>query len=111
MADVTLTVFDARRASNGVNVTDQDTTVSAADTYYVPNNGRVVLLVTSTPGCTVTIETPGTVDGLAVTDLTATIGAAKQHVLGPFPGQVYNRADGTVKVTFSAAADVLALRV
>lgn len=111
MADITLTVFDTKRTSNGVNVTDQDTTVTNTDTYYVPNNGRVVLLVNSTPGCTVTVETPGTVDGLAITDYTATIAAAKQHVLGPFPGATYNKADGTIKVTFSAAADVLAVRM
>ena len=111
MANVTLTVNDARRASNGLNVTDNDTTVGAVDTYFLPNNGKVVLLVTSTPGCTVTVETPATVDGLAVTDLTATVGAAKQHVIGPFPPQVYNQADGTVKVTFSAAADVYAVRL
>ncbi|GEM_PF-1873978 len=110
MANVTLTVSDTRRPSNGLNVTDNGTVVGAVDTYFVPNNGQVKLLVTSTPGCVVTVQTPGTVDGLAVTDYTATIAATKQHVLGPFSGQTYNLADGTIQVTFSAAATVYCVR-
>lgn len=112
MADFTLTVFDAARASNGVNVTDNDTTVAASNNYYVPNNGRVVLIVTNAAGANVvTVETPGTVDGLAVTDLTANVAASKVHVLGPFPTQTYNDAQGRIKATFTAAADVMAVRV
>lgn len=111
MANVTVQPSDARRSSNGLNATDNGTAVTSSDTYFVPNNGRVVLLVTSTPGCTVTVQTPNSVDGLAVTDLTASVGATKQHVIGPFPTTVYNQADGTIQVTFSAAATLYPVRV
>lgn len=112
MADVTLTVTDSRRDSNGINITDNDTTVSASDVYYFPNNGRVVLVVTNAAGSnTVTVQTPGTVDSLAVTDLTATITASKTFALGPFPPTIYNDAQGRVRVTFSAAADVMPVRL
>ncbi|WP_110513740.1 hypothetical protein [Herpetosiphon llansteffanensis] len=111
MANVPVTVNDARRNLNGLNVTDNGLVVGATDTYFIPNNGRVVLLVTSTPGCTVTVQTPGSVDGLPITDLTASVGAAKQHIIGPFPTTIYNQADGTIQVTFSAAATLYAGRV
>lgn len=111
MANVTVQPNDARRTSNGLNATDGGTAVSSSDTYFIPNNGRVILLVTSTPGCTVTVQTPGTVDGLAIADSTPAVGATKQHVLGPYPTTIYNQADGTIQVTFSAAATLYAVRV
>lgn len=112
MANVTWTVQDARRSSNGLNVTDNDTAVTSSDTYYFANDGSIVLVITNDAGSnTVTVETPNTLDALAITDLTATIAANKCHVLGPFPTGNYNNSDGNVKVTFSAAASVMAIRV
>ena len=111
MANVTLAVADTRRTSNGLNVTDSGTVVGAVDIYFIPNNGRVLLAVSSTPGATVTVITPGTVDGLAIVDLVVTVAAAKQHLIGPFPPQFYNGTDGTMQVLFSAAASVYAVRM
>ncbi|MFD3165476.1 hypothetical protein [Herpetosiphon sp. NSE202] len=111
MANVPVTVYDARWSSNGQNITDNGLVVGVTDTYFIPNNGRVVLLVTSTPGCTVTVQTPGTMSGLAIADATATVGANKQQAIGPFPTTLFNQADGTIQVTFSAAATLHSLRV
>jgi hypothetical protein len=112
MADVTLTVVDARRSSNGQNVTDNDTTVSSSDTYYFANNGKVIVVITNAAGSnTFTVVTQNTVDALAITDLTATITASKTFVVGPFPPSIYNDAQGRVQCTFSAAADVMPVRI
>lgn len=110
MADVLLSVFDTSRTA-GVNVTDQDTTVGASDVYFVPNNGNVRLIVTNAAGANnVTVTTPGTVDGNAIADPVIALTASKTYVLGPWPANVYNNSAGQVRITFSAAADVLAVR-
>ena len=80
-----------------------------ADGSYVPNDGRMFLRVKNTNGApiTVTVETPGTVDGLAIGDLAVVIPATTgDKVIGPFPPDTYNQSDGTIKVTFSAVTDV-----
>lgn len=111
MADVTLTVTDVGRATP-TNITDNDTTVGATDVYFFANNGRVVLVVTNAAGAnTVSIQTPNTVDGLAITDLSWSLTASKAYAGGPFPPQNYNDSLGRVRVTFSAAADVMPLRI
>jgi hypothetical protein len=110
MADVLLTVYDANRA-NGVNVTDNDSAATSADTYYVPNNGSVRLIITNAAGPNnVTIVTPGTVDGLAIADRVTALLASKTYVLGPFPTTVYNDGQGRLGFTVSANADVIAVR-
>ena len=112
MANVTLTVVDARRSSSGQNVTDNDTTVGAVDTYFFDYNGRVILVITNAAGSnTVTVATPGTVDGLAVTDNVNALVAAKHYVFGPFPPALYNDSQGRLKVTVSANTNLFAVRV
>ena len=80
-----------------------------ADGSYVPNDGRMYLQVKNTNGSpvTVTVDTPGTVDGLAVADLPVVVPATTgDKKIGPFPPDTYNQPDGTIKVTFSAVTDV-----
>lgn len=55
---------------------------------------------------TITFETPGTVDGLAVADKAATIAAGDYALLGPFPPQWYNDSDGLVQVTYSGVTSL-----
>ena len=50
----------------------------------------------------VTIITPGTIDGNAVADLTVTVTAGEERLIGPFPAGVYNQADNTVQIDYSA---------
>lgn len=57
-------------------------------------------------GITVTIATPNTVDGLAVTDRTVTIAAGARQKIGPFPTSIYNNANSKVSVTYSAVTTV-----
>lgn len=112
MANIEFTVQDIKRSSNGVNITDNDTSINTADTYFFLNNGRCFLLVnngTASP-CTVTVVSQQTVDSLAVTDLTATVAAGKEHIIGPFPTAVYNNSDGKVQVTFDQAVTAIVLR-
>ncbi len=110
MANVTLTVTDCTRA--GINITDNDTTVSAGNNYFFPNNERVVLIITNAAGSnTLTVITPGTVDGLAITDLTVVLTASKTYAVGPFPKAYYNDATNSVQFTVSAGADIMPLRI
>jgi hypothetical protein len=110
MADVLLTVFDADRDS-GVNVTDNDSAVTSSDSFLVPNNGSVRLIVTNSAGANnLTITTPGTVDGNAIADLVIALTASKVYVIGPFPPSVYNNSAGQLRFTVSANADVIAVR-
>ena len=63
------------------------------------NDGRVLLrLVASSGTPTVTVVTPGTIDGLAVADITYTLSTSAIFV-GPFPPEIYG---STVTLTSSA---------
>ena len=111
MSDVDLTVYRALRS--GRVATDLKTTIANANTYYFRNNGRALLHVNNTTGSTVTMtfETPGTVDGLAITDKTATLVTGKAAVFGPFPPATYNNEEGEVKVAFNQDVDVTVIQV
>jgi hypothetical protein len=78
------------------------------------NSGRELLHVKTvgTP-TTVTIQTPGTVDGLAVAELVISLLANEERLIGPFPPSVYNQAGDEVYVDFSAvtAVTVAALKI
>ena len=110
MADVTIAPTDVTRA--GINVTDNDTTVAASNTYYVANNGKVILLVTNAAGSnTFTVITPNAAfDSLAVADLALTLTASKLYAIGTFPAH-YNDSQNRLAFTVSAGADVMPLRV
>lgn len=44
-------------------------------------------------GVVVSIDTPGTVDGLAIPSLDVTVPAGEERFIGPFPRNVYNQND------------------
>ena len=112
MADITMAVYDARRlVASAPNFTDSKTAATSSNVYYIPNDGRVTLHAICSAGGNMTVETPNTVDGLAVTDLVNTLVASKHYVFGPFPPQVYNNALGQLKVTVAANTDLFAVRV
>lgn len=101
MADVNLTVQEITRA--GIDLADTGS-LSTSDTYKVANNGRTFLHFkkSGAGACTVTITTPGTVDGLAVADKTVTVPATTGDVMvGPFPRQHYNDGSGLLSFTVS----------
>ncbi len=86
-----------------------------ADGHKFSNDGRIILHVVNgdVSPITVTIQTPGTVDDLAVSDRTVTISDESDKFIGPFPPGIYNQSDGMVYVDFSAVTNVTvsALRV
>jgi len=77
------------------------------DGHSIPNTGAEILHIkTVGTACTVTIPIPGTVDGQAVTSKTVVIGTSSERMIGPFPTNTYNQADGSVHFTFSAVTAV-----
>ncbi|MEV4179941.1 hypothetical protein AB0J28_00660 [Streptosporangium canum] len=56
---------------------------------------------------TVTVTTPGTVEGLAVSDLTVTVPASTgDRMIGPLPSRLFARADGQADVVCSPTTSV-----
>lgn len=54
----------------------------------------------------VTIDTPITVDGLAVGNLSVSIATGVNKLIGPFPKQYYNQTDGMVYIDYDIGASV-----
>jgi hypothetical protein len=81
----------------------------------IANDGRVILNVKNGAGApiTVTIQTPGTVDGLAIAEQIVTVTNAEERWIGPFPPNIYNQADNCIYVDYSAVTTitVAALRI
>jgi len=74
-------------------------------TWY--NDGRVFLYITNTGGApiTCTIDTPQTVNGLAVESNVISIAATTGvKYVGPFAAETYNNAGGMVTATLSTVA-------
>lgn len=55
---------------------------------------------------TVTVVTPGTVDGLAIADRPVVIAAGARAKIGPFPTGTYNNSASKVQLTYSAVTSV-----
>jgi len=69
------------------------------DGYKFTNDGATILHLKNSSGSTkyITVTTPLTVDGLAVSDLTLTITSTSEVFLGPFPTTTYNQQSGSDK--------------
>ena len=109
MANVQLNVQDAARGGT-VLVYSTSTTVpplTASDRFQIPNTGNVKILVKNGATATVvTIESPSTVDGLAVADRTVNVAADTDVIIGPFPPSIYNDFDGNLNVSIDDVAHV-----
>jgi hypothetical protein len=102
MSTVTLSVQTAARAGLTTTYTASGASplLNVADTFIFQNTGKEYLLFqkTGATACVVTIDTPGTVDGLAVAQRTVTVGAGSGDAIattplviaGPFPPATYN---------------------
>ena len=98
MADVILAV----QAALPAGVTPTRNAVATGNTYKVRNSGRVLLAFEKTGAgvATITITTPATLAGLAVTDQTLSIPATTGDVAaGLFPPAVFNDASGDLNFT------------
>ena len=76
--------------------------LSTSNTYLVKNNGRTFLHFKKSAAvdAVVTVETPITVDGLAVAERTITVPATTgDRFIGAFPTRVYNDSVGDLRFT------------
>jgi len=101
MAEVTLT--PERVLKDGLAATYTGS-LSTSNTYLVRNNGRVVLHFKKggAGDCTVTVQTPKTVAGLAVAENTFSVPATTGDIFaGPFPQSIFNDSAGDLRFTLS----------
>lgn len=86
-------------------------TAAITDGHRFSNDGKTFLEVANgyTDTVTVTVETPGTVDGLAIADLAVAIPAGSTKFIGPFQPSLFNQLTGYagfVYVTYSSVTTV-----
>lgn len=89
-------------------------TSANADGNWFANNGRTLFHAMNGSGgsITITVQHPGTMDGLAVADLTVAVPAGEDRMIGPFPkrfeqggsaaGLVYVDYSGVTSLTVAA---------
>lgn len=103
-------------ARGGISTTSAVMTAAVADGHMFANDGMTTIVFNNTNASprTVTIQTPGNVDGLAIAELTITVPATNGRIYaGTFPRSVYNQTTGYVYVDYSATAGltVAAIRI
>ena len=79
-------------------------TLLVADTHLVRNNGKTFLHFKKAGAgdCLVTVQTPPTVAGLAVAELSFTVPATTGDIFaGPFPPSIFNDSIQDLKFTLS----------
>jgi hypothetical protein len=79
-----------------------------ADGHSFPNGGTEYLHVKNGGGgsINVTVQTPNTVDGLAITDRVVAVPNGGERIIGPFPRATYNQGADEVYVDFSGVTSV-----
>jgi len=87
---------------------EQTYAAAVADGEKFSNDGRMFLHVKNGAAApiTVTVQTPGTVDGLAVAEQVITVTNAEERMIGPFPPGIYNQSDGMVYVDYSSVTTI-----
>lgn len=82
-------------------------TAANADGHQVAavDDGDYLDVRTDDTPCNVTIVTPGSVNGLAITDRVVALGTDEEQRI-PIGRKVYRQADGSVHVNFSAVTNV-----
>jgi len=80
-------------------------TAANADGHTVVNDGKKTFIHVDNAGTeiTVTLATPGTVDGLTISDREVVVPAGESRMIGPFPTAYYG---STLTVTFTAVTSV-----
>lgn len=99
MAQETLTSQEATRAGGEVALQS----ITTADGFKFPNNGRTFLYIENDVGDLVVAFTfQKTIDGKTPAAKSVTVTASKNWVIGPFPTEIYNDSDGNVVCTVDA---------
>ena len=98
-AHITIAVTNIARAGTAPTLGAADD----VDGHRFPNDGRTFIFCINTAvACTLTFQTPGTVDGLVVDDRDEVVPInAVGEFYGPFPPSIYNQSDGTVFIDVS----------
>lgn len=96
-------------ASQPVNLAGLTPTFAAANNAdTVKADGRTLLWVVNGSGSpiTVTAVTTQQVAGFDLNDLTVTVGAGAQKLIGPFPKSVFGDANGEVGIDYSSTTTI-----
>lgn len=106
MSTIALTQLVANGNGGAGTPNGTTNTLATGNTYTFQNDGKTILkfLKTGANACTVTITTPGTVNGIAVADPTVNVPATTGNVwVGPFRPDLFNDANGLCSFTVSEA--------
>ena len=113
-----LTIYDITR--DGIALEKNVVTPTATHGNKFANDGKIMLYVknASAGDITLTFDTPGSIDGLALADKVVTVKATgdtnglDKQLIGPFTS-TFNQSDGYVWVVCSAVTNVsvVALRL
>ena len=108
MAASALTVSSVARA--GINCTDLDAAANADGNYFT-NTGFEFLYALNGDGSatTITLVNQLTIDGATVTAKTVSVPAGKAMLIGPFPTEIYNDANGRMNLTYSSVTSLTVL--
>jgi hypothetical protein len=114
MAEVDISV--QKLDKNGLDATyTTDSTLNDSDTFLFENGNATFLHVKNGDSSqhTVTVQTPATVSGLDVAELSVDIPAGEERFIGPFPPGVFNYSTGKAKFTLDAGTsmEIAILRV
>lgn len=83
----------------GVNSDGHSLANAGQEFFHVKTGGTI---------CTVTVLTPGNVDGLAIADRPVVISANSERFFGPYPPDIYNQIGiASVYIDFSASTSVI----
>lgn len=82
-------------------------TAAVGDGHKFVNNGDVLIHVKNGDASSmdVTIQTPAKVQGVDVAEISVTVGASDEEMIGPFPPALFNNSDG-VYVDYSSITSV-----
>lgn len=99
----TITAQTPARSANPITFSNAE---AGGDKFL--NTGREYLIIRNAGGSpvNVTVTTPVTTDGLAVSDRVIAIGAGATHFLGPWPKGVYNDGDNFVNLAWETHTDM-----
>jgi hypothetical protein len=83
-------------------------TAANGDGHSFANDGRVLLHVKNGDAAdkTITVQTPATVEGVDVAEVTVTVPAGEERFIGLFSRKIFNQSGGVVYVDYSATTSV-----
>jgi hypothetical protein len=107
MSDVDISV--QKMDKTGLDATyTTDSTLNGSDTFLFENGDQTFMHVKNGDSSehTVTVQTPKTVSGLTVQELSVDVPAGEERFIGPFPPGVFNYSTGKAKFTLDAGTSM-----